>query len=52
MIVSPHLVKPLSKEASRLPMPGEEYRNYQPGLYEMQLGETGDFDPDGPGFWP
>ena len=52
MIVSPHLVKPLSKEASRLPMPGEEYQNYQPGLYEMQLGETGDFDPDGPGFWP
>jgi pilus assembly protein CpaC len=52
MIVSPRLVKPLSADASRLAMPGEEYENYQPGLYEMQLGETGDFDPEGPGFWP
>ena len=52
MIVSPHLVKPLAQGASKLPVPGEEYENYLPGLYEMQLGETGDFDPDGPGFWP
>jgi pilus assembly protein CpaC len=52
MIVSPHLVKPLAADASRLPLPGEEYENYSPGLYELQLGETGDFDPDGPGFWP
>jgi pilus assembly protein CpaC len=52
MIVSPHLVKPLEADASKLPLPGEEYESYLPGLYEMQLGETGDFDPDGPGFWP
>ena len=52
MIVSPHLVKPLAQGASKLKLPGEEYENYLPGLYEMQLGETGDFDPDGPGFWP
>jgi pilus assembly protein CpaC len=52
MIVSPHLVRPLSAEASRLRVPGEEYQHYVPGLYEMQMGETGDFDPDGPGFWP
>ncbi len=52
MIVSPHLVKPLARDASRLPVPGEEYETYVPGLYELQLGETGDFDPDGPGFWP
>jgi pilus assembly protein CpaC len=52
MIVSPHLVKPLAAGASKLPLPGEEYQNYSPGLYEMQLGETGEFDPDGPGFWP
>jgi pilus assembly protein CpaC len=52
MIVSPHLVKPLAADASKMKMPGEEYENYQPGLYEMQFGETGDFDPDGPGFWP
>jgi pilus assembly protein CpaC len=52
MIVSPHLVKPLAQGASKLPLPGEEYQNYMPGLYEMQFGETGDFDPDGPGFWP
>ena len=52
MVVSPHLVKPLAAGASKLPMPGEEYENYSPGLYELQLGETGDFDPNGPGFWP
>jgi pilus assembly protein CpaC len=52
MIVSPHLVNPLAKDASKLPMPGEEYKNYVPGVFEMQLGETGEFDPDGPGFWP
>jgi pilus assembly protein CpaC len=52
MIVSPRLVKPLAADASHLPVPGEEYEHYSPGLYEMQLGETGRFDPDGPGFWP
>jgi pilus assembly protein CpaC len=52
MIVSPHLVKPLAARAPHQPLPGEEYENYSPGLFELQLGETGDFDPDGPGFWP
>src|SRR5262249_60429053 len=52
MIVSPHLVRPLSAGASKLPLPGEEYRNYSPGLYELQLGEPGDFDPAGPALWP
>jgi pilus assembly protein CpaC len=39
MIVSPRLVKPLAADASYLPVPGEEYEHYSPGLYEMQLGE-------------
>jgi pilus assembly protein CpaC len=52
MIVSPHLVRPLAAQASHRRLPGEEYDHYVPGLYEMQIGEKGDFDPDGPGFWP
>ncbi len=52
MIVSPHLVKPLRADATKLPTPGEEYEHYLPGLWELQFGETGKFDPEGPGFWP
>ena len=53
MIVSPHLVKPLAADrVASFRCRAQEYENYSPGLYEMQLGETGDFDPDGPGFWP
>lgn len=52
MIVSPHLVRPISAEAPEPPLPGEEYRDYSPGLSELQLLETGRFDPEGAGFWP
>lgn len=52
MIVSPHLVRPTAAAAADLPLPGEEYENYQPGLGELQTLETGTFDPDGAGFWP
>jgi Flp pilus assembly secretin CpaC len=48
MIVSPHLVKPLAAGASKLPLRARSTENYSPGLYEMQFGETGDFDPTGP----
>jgi len=52
MIVSPHRVRPAAANAEDLPLPGEEYRNYNPGLFELQGLETGRFDPDGAGFWP
>lgn len=51
MIVSPHLVRPMRADAPALPLPGEEYNDYLPGVVELQLFESGDFDPEGGGFF-
>ena len=44
MVVTPHLVTPL-KRGTDVPMPGEEYEDYDPGPTELFLHETGEFEP-------
>lgn len=43
MVVTPHLVRPLAKEAPRPPLPGERFRAYDPDFFETFFQETGDF---------
>jgi len=42
MVVTPHLVTPL-KAGTTVPMPGDEYEDYNPGPAELFLFEDGDF---------
>jgi len=44
MIVTPHLVRPLSAEAQLPSLPGEKLRNYDPNFYRMFFMENGNFD--------
>jgi len=44
MIVTPHLVHPLSAEAQLPSLPGEKLRNYDPNFYRMFFLENGNFD--------
>lgn len=44
MVVTPHLVTPL-KRGTEVPMPGDEYEDYDPGPTELFLHETGEFEP-------
>ena len=44
MIVTPHLVRPLSAEAQLPTLPGEQLRNYDPNFYRMYFLEHGEFD--------
>lgn len=44
MIVTPHLVRPLAREAKLPPLPGAKYDAYKPGFGKLILGESGDFD--------
>ncbi|ANI52405.1 type II and III secretion system protein family protein [Pseudomonas sp. DR 5-09] len=44
MIVTPHLVRPLSAEAQLPSLPGEKLRNYDPNFYRMFFLENGNFD--------
>ncbi|XSG85589.1 MAG: type II and III secretion system protein family protein [Methylohalobius sp. ZOD2] len=52
MVVTPHLVRPLAKEAPRPPLPGERFRAYDPDFFETFFQETGDFfdNPPATGF--
>lgn len=44
MIVTPHLVRPLAREAKLPPLPGQRYDDYKPGFGKIILEETGEFD--------
>ncbi|WP_116474267.1 type II and III secretion system protein family protein [Zobellella maritima] len=44
MIVTPHLVQPLSAEARLPELPGESLRQYDPNAFELLFLENGDFD--------
>lgn len=43
MIVTPHLVRPLARDAQLPELPGEDYRDYAPGYAEFMLLENGSF---------
>ncbi len=43
MIVTPHLVRALRKDALLPELPGEQYRNYSPDFGAFWLNEQGDF---------
>lgn len=43
MIVTPHLVKPLASNAALPELPGEKYRNYNPGFADFLFNENGQF---------
>ena len=44
MIVTPHLVQPLSANAQLPSLPGEKLRNYDPNWYRLFFLENGNFD--------
>ncbi|GAB3674767.1 type II and III secretion system protein family protein [Salinisphaera aquimarina] len=44
MVVTPHLVSPLAR-GTKVPLPGDEYDDYNPSNSELFFRETGDFDP-------
>lgn len=46
MVVTPHLVTPL-KAGTRVPLPGEQFDDYDPDSADLFFFERGDFDPDG-----
>lgn len=51
MVVTPHLVKPLAKEAKLPPLPGEIYRQYQPDFIGLVFLQSEPEDlPSGIGF--
>lgn len=43
MVVTPHLVRAIAKDAARPELPGEAYREYQPSFGELLFQETGKF---------
>jgi pilus assembly protein CpaC len=44
MIVTPHIVKPIAANAETPPLPGEHYRNYNPGFSNFVFKESGKFE--------
>lgn len=44
MIVTPHLVRPLAREAQLPPLPGAKYDNYNPSFANTMFLERGNFD--------
>ena len=44
MVVTPHLVRPLSREARLPPLPGETYNNYDPNFAQAFFLENGDYE--------
>lgn len=44
MIVTPHLVRPLAREAKLPPLPGAKYDNYDPNFAQTMFMESGDYD--------
>ncbi|WP_019625171.1 type II and III secretion system protein family protein [Thioalkalivibrio sp. ALJT] len=45
MIVTPHLVQPMSRDAALPALPGEQYRDYSPSAAEQFFLEDGSFEP-------
>lgn len=43
MVVTPHLVQPLARDAALPELPGEQYRNYDPNFAEFFFLENGRF---------
>ncbi len=50
MVVTPHLVRPLAREAKLPPLPGVRYDNYRPGFGELIFDERGEFESQSTGF--
>lgn len=50
MVVTPRLVRPLTREAKLPALPGAKYDNYRPGFSGLMLEETGKFDQNEYGF--
>ncbi|RCX29778.1 type II and III secretion system protein family protein [Thioalbus denitrificans] len=50
MVVTPHVVRPVARNAVTPPLPGAAYQDYNPGTGELLFFETGRFDPRGYGF--
>ena len=44
MIVTPHLVRPLAREAQLPPLPGAKYDQYDPSMAQTMFMENGNFD--------
>lgn len=44
MVVTPRLVQPLAANADLPPLPGEGFRNYDPGVFRQLFMENGNFD--------
>ena len=44
MVVTPHLVRPLARDAKLPRLPGAKYDNYDPNFAQTLLFESGDFD--------
>lgn len=44
MVVTAHLVRPFAKDHALPPLPGEQYRNYDPSFPQFLFGEKGRFD--------
>lgn len=44
MVVTPHLVSAIPKNAEKPALPGEQYDNYEPGFGELLFEEKGRFD--------
>ncbi|MGR9107274.1 MAG: type II and III secretion system protein family protein [Gammaproteobacteria bacterium] len=43
MVVSPHLIQPIAKGTEMPPLPGDEFRKYDPDFSHVFFDETGDF---------
>lgn len=50
MVVTPHLVRPIAREAKLPPLPGVKYDQYRPGFGQIIFTESGDFDSGATGF--
>ena len=50
MVVTPHLVRPIAREAKLPALPGTKYDSYRPGFAGLILEEKGEFDTDAYGF--
>ncbi len=44
MVVTPHLVSPIAKDQALPPLPGEQFRQYDPDFFHTFFKETGNFN--------
>jgi pilus assembly protein CpaC len=50
MVVTPHLVRPLSRNAKLPQLPGAQIQNYRPNFAETMFLERGDFGQSDSGY--